>query len=276
VMDGFEASTYIRETLQFHDLPILAVTAGVRASDKEKCLAAGMTDFVSKPLDVEILISAILRYVTPHPDAVPFAAASPSEASAKEGPKLKDLAAALNLDVKRLRAISQDGDDTILPMLRRLGDSAQSFIVALREDLAKKDRKAAARQVHTLRGSSANFGAQAIAALAGEIEEAIGAGRTAKQLAGRIDQLQAEADKFSTALAELAPAEEAKGSGMLDEARLGELIELLRARNFAALDLFADLAPDLRGSLGEDRFHALQEAVDGLAFDKAVGILTGE
>jgi PAS domain S-box-containing protein len=274
VMDGFEASTYIRQTLQIQDLPILAVTAGVRASDKQKCLAAGMTDFVSKPLDVEILISTILRYVTPDPAALPFAKVDPpSSGSAKEGPQLAELAAALELDVKRLRAISQDGDSTILPMLRSLGDSAQSFVAALREDLAKKDRKSAARQVHTLRGSSANFGAEAMAALAGEIEEAIGAGRTAKQLAGRIDQLQAEADKFSAAVAKLAPDEQAIGNGKLDAASLDQLIDLLRAKNFAALDLFAELAADLRGSLGAETYQDLQQAVDVLAFDKAVDVI---
>jgi CheY-like chemotaxis protein/HPt (histidine-containing phosphotransfer) domain-containing protein len=275
VMDGFEASTYIRQTLQIQDLPILAVTAGVRASDKQKCLSAGMTDFVAKPLDVEILLSAILRYVTPDPAAIPFAKEDPPSAgAAKEGPRLADLAAALELDVKRLRAISQDGDDTILPMLRRLGDSAQSFIAALREDLANKDRKAAARQLHTLRGSSANFGAEAIAALAGEIEEAIGAGRTAKQLAGRIDRLQAEADRFSAALAKLAPVEEAIGSGHLDAARLDQLIDLLRDKNFAALDLFAELAADLRGSFGAEPYQELHQAIDALAFDKAVDVIT--
>ena len=272
VMDGFEASTYVRKTLQIDDLPIIAVTAGVRASDKEKCLAAGMTDFVAKPLDVEALIAVILRHVSPHPDAVPYA--EPAPRAVGKGMPLADLSRALDLDAKRLRAISADGDDTLLPMLRRLGDSAQGFIASLREDLAKKDRKAAARHVHSLRGSSANFGAEAMAALAGEIEEAIGAGRTAKQLAGRIDKLQAEADKFSAALAKLAPAAEApQGPGELNAARLEELVELLRAKNFAALDLFAELLPDLRATFGEPRFGELQSAIDGLAFDKALDVI---
>jgi PAS domain S-box-containing protein len=274
VMDGFEASTYVREVLQIHDLPILAVTAGVRAADKAKCLAAGMTDFVSKPLDVETLISVILRYVTPHPDAVPCAA--PTQATAGEGPLLDDLAVSLGLDVKRLRAIAQDGDPTLLPLLHRLGASAQTLVAAARDHLAKKDRKAAARHVHTLRGSAANFGAAAMAALAGDIEAAIGDGRTAKQLAGRFGQLQAEADKFCAALAGLA-ADQApvpKGSSQLDEARLDELLDLLRAKNFAALDLFGELASNLSDALEAERYLQLQSAIDALAFDRAVDVIT--
>ena len=275
VMDGFEASTYVRETLKIDDLPILAVTAGVRASDKEKCLAAGMTDFVAKPLDVETLIVTILRYVTPRPGAAPFTP-PPAPATAGQGPSIDDLAAALDLDGKRLRAISGGEDDGMLPMLRRLGASAHGFIASLKEELARKDRKAAARAVHTLRGSSANFGVTAMAALAGEIEEAIGAGRTAKQLAGRIGKLQAEADKFSAALAKLASDETppAAGGGEVDGGRLEELMGLLREKNFAALDLFAELAPDLRSCFGEEPYRDLQAAIDGLAFDKALDVIT--
>jgi len=275
VMDGFAASTHIREGLGIRDLPIIAVTAGVRASDKEKCLAAGMTDFVAKPLDVEVLIGVILSYVRANPNAMPLAAAA--AASSAGGPKLSALATALDLDVKRLRAISHDGDETLIPMLRRLGESADGLIQALRDDLARKDKVSAARQAHTLRGSAANFGAMELADLAGGIEDKIAAGRTARQLAGSLGKLQAAADRFKAALAELPEEQEppvAGGGGSLDDTRLDELLGLLRERNLAALDLFGELAPDLRGTYPEERYRELEQAMDRLAFDKAIDVIT--
>jgi len=55
VMDGYEATQKIRD-LGFKDLPIVALTASALESDRKKCLAAGMDDFVSKPIDKDEIV----------------------------------------------------------------------------------------------------------------------------------------------------------------------------------------------------------------------------
>jgi PAS domain S-box-containing protein len=62
VMDGFAATAAIREELKL-DLPILAMTAGVMQSEQERCIAAGMNDFIAKPVDVEQMLETILRHL---------------------------------------------------------------------------------------------------------------------------------------------------------------------------------------------------------------------
>ena len=59
-MDGYATIRAIREIQEFQDLPIIAVTAKAMKGDREKCIAAGASDYVSKPVDVEQLRS-ILR-----------------------------------------------------------------------------------------------------------------------------------------------------------------------------------------------------------------------
>jgi CheY-like chemotaxis protein len=59
-MDGFEATGKIRNELKLH-LPVLAMTAGVMASEREQCIACGMNDFIAKPIDVEDMLRAIAR-----------------------------------------------------------------------------------------------------------------------------------------------------------------------------------------------------------------------
>jgi len=62
VMGGIEASTILRKALEV-DTPIVALTANAFAEDKEECLAAGMTDFLAKPLDKDTLLVCIKKYI---------------------------------------------------------------------------------------------------------------------------------------------------------------------------------------------------------------------
>ena len=67
-MDGFEATRLIRSELKLA-LPVLAMTAGVMASEREQCIASGMNDFIAKPIDVEEMLRAIQRNLPSAPPA---------------------------------------------------------------------------------------------------------------------------------------------------------------------------------------------------------------
>jgi CheY-like chemotaxis protein len=58
-MDGFEAITRIRRNARLKHLPIIAVTAKAMAGDREKCIQAGASDYISKPVDVDQLLSLL-------------------------------------------------------------------------------------------------------------------------------------------------------------------------------------------------------------------------
>jgi len=58
-MDGYETMRKIRKDKRFRDLPIIALTAKAMTGDKEKCIKAGASDYIMKPVDVEKLVSMI-------------------------------------------------------------------------------------------------------------------------------------------------------------------------------------------------------------------------
>ena len=58
-MDGFEAIRRIRKLPEFQTLPIIAVTAKAMKNNRDECLQAGATDYISKPIDMDQLLSLI-------------------------------------------------------------------------------------------------------------------------------------------------------------------------------------------------------------------------
>jgi CheY-like chemotaxis protein len=62
-MDGLEATAALRAQPQFKDLPIVAMTANAFAEDGQRCLAAGMNDFLSKPVDPNVLFAMVLKWL---------------------------------------------------------------------------------------------------------------------------------------------------------------------------------------------------------------------
>jgi two-component system, sensor histidine kinase and response regulator len=62
IMDGIAATLAVRSDPRFKHLPIIAMTANARATDREKCLEAGMNDHIGKPIDPDQLFSVLLRW----------------------------------------------------------------------------------------------------------------------------------------------------------------------------------------------------------------------
>jgi PAS domain S-box-containing protein len=161
VMDGFEATLHIRE-LGHSDIPIVAITADAMPADRNRCLQAGMNDYLAKPVDFQRLSAVLGRWL---PRGENGRAALPPPSQPTERP------------VKVF-----DGDALLRRVLgdRKLaGTIVQSFLKdcpsqfkALRERIAAADGPAAGKQAHALKGAAATVSAEALAALAGAIEQA--------------------------------------------------------------------------------------------------------
>jgi len=62
-MDGYQAIAEIRKNKSVNKIPIVAVTAQAMVGDREKCIAAGADDYISKPIDIDILVDILSHYL---------------------------------------------------------------------------------------------------------------------------------------------------------------------------------------------------------------------
>ncbi|RZL36068.1 MAG: sensor histidine kinase, partial [Rubrivivax sp.] len=251
-IDGFEATQRI--LAQRPGSVVIAMTANAMDADRQACLAAGMRDHVAKPVDLEQLVACLLRHVRP------TAATDVAEATRQAAPELLDRAAAL----RRL-----GGREALYD---RLVASFTQDVPAEMDALRRHVRLAAApdvvRVLHTLRGLAGSVGANALAALAGDQEQAVRS--QADVHAADIDALQRLLDESLAALrAGELPATAPLPAAAADPlAALRQLRQLLQERNMRSVALCEQLAGQA-DSLGPV-FSALSAAVTRLDFPRAL------
>jgi two-component system sensor histidine kinase/response regulator len=198
-MDGFEATRQIRKReagsgSEGH-MPIIAMTAYATEGDRERCLEAGMDDYVSKPISASKLFKAIEALVPIGPPA-PEEKASGSAGPPADGKK----SVALNAD-GLIRSFGNDQDLFQELVEIFLNDSPQ-MLNTLRESLKSADAKTFKRTAHSLKGMLRNFQAESAAETAFELEQIGDQGKLdeADQI---VDSLAAQLDDVSRKLKEV-------------------------------------------------------------------------
>ncbi len=159
-MDGMEATREIRKMAEPKaKIPIIAMTEHALSGDKEKCLKAGMNDYVSKPIEPLELREVVERWMARRP-------LSPLVVSEKENSR-----SATAVDWARLEQ-SSGGDATFRRQLTEvfLAD-CESRLGHLNESLRAKNFERIGREAHSIKGAAANFGAAGLSRLATELED---------------------------------------------------------------------------------------------------------
>jgi CheY-like chemotaxis protein/HPt (histidine-containing phosphotransfer) domain-containing protein len=266
VMDGYEATRAIRKEPGWANLPVIAMTANAMEGDREKCLAAGMNDHVTKPIDTPQLLATMARWIKP---------SNPVQA---ERPMSPTLPAADAVDFAPLTLFNataglrrtQGNGKLYERLLRKFRDGYRDYEAAFRTALDDPEPGAAERSAHTLKGLAATIEATAVAEAAAALEHACRAGAERDQ---RMVLLEAVMVPLRPALAELTllfgedEAGPAQGSGSggpvtLGEearARLAQVAALLQEGEADAAEMLDDFLaehPELRGPLATVRQRA--------------------
>jgi PAS domain S-box-containing protein len=190
-LDGFEASREINRRWPAARPRIVAMTANAMQGDRELCVAAGMDDYVAKPIRVEELVAALERSPA-NRDAAP--AAGPAEPAAPA-------AGAIDRAVFE-RLVASTGGPFVAELIDTFGEDARELLATLRRTLAATDRDAFRRAAHSLKSTAESLGATGLAALARELEAAARAG-SLDGAAARLDRLTEHYERAASALGDL-------------------------------------------------------------------------
>ncbi len=206
-MDGYQATAKLRSDARFATLPIIAMTAHATIEEKQRCLAAGMNDHISKPIDPANLFETVGRFYKPgenanveggehtrprvsRPAPSPGGSGVPKQSSlgrvsqASQAPEVAGEAPATAPEAGALPIPTIDGLDTkdglsrvggnrklYLKILCQFAEQQASAVEQIRAALAQADAALAERLAHTLKGVAGNIGAKEIQSAAGALEK---------------------------------------------------------------------------------------------------------
>jgi len=180
-MDGLGATAAIREreARTSGHVPIIALTANAFAQDRGNCLAAGMDDYLAKPFAVDRLHAKLARWLSASTDSATTSASPAWDASGAETDRAPARAEAApvsraKLDPRpldQMRAFQRPGAPSVVgKVIRMYLTTAPEQLATLRTATLEKNSKAVQQAAHSLKSSSANLGATAMAEMCRALE----------------------------------------------------------------------------------------------------------
>ncbi len=271
VMDGLEATRSIKADERFRELPIIAMTANAMAADRERCLAAGMSDHIAKPIDPDELFRVIARWAKRDGTGSVIAKPAPVATGRQSGGS-PDLPVIEGIDTHT--GLAQTGGkpeqyaNVLLRFAERHADNAAEITAALNAG----DNSLAQRLAHTLKGLAATIGASQVSEAARRVELGL---KNGERVAGAIDNLasclpQVIAGIHAAFAATVTPSAGSIASASDCAEQLRVLRKLLEHDDGDAANFMARIAPGLSGILTGDEIASLSRTVGEFDFSAAL------
>ncbi|GGA80298.1 histidine kinase [Neiella marina] len=259
VMDGYEATQQIRKREQWQQLPVLAMTANAMAGDREKCLAAGMNDHITKPIDVSQLQRALLHWLNIS------GAASTRVIEHSSWPSHPEL----NVDLALQRV--QGSVKIYRKLLLRFVEHHAGFSTEFINLINNKQIEEAERLSHTFKGLSGSIGCELLQQQAAELEQMVS--DNPQSALAAITPIAALTGSICQAIeawqGELKTPDVPKESAMPPQQQLQRLLLLLADSDADAVDLAENLAE----RYPNPGWNRLIELIHSYDFDEAEQLL---
>jgi PAS domain S-box-containing protein len=271
VMDGLTATREIRGDVRFRDLPVVAMTANASRKDRDRCLAAGMNDHVSKPIEPEMLWKALLQWITPRQSAAATPDVRPQELDDVDLPSGIE-----GLDtVNGLRRVL-GRKPLYISMLRKFVAGQQSAAAEIASALEGDLPTAAEQLAHTLKSVSGSIGATGLQGLAEKLETAIRDSRPREEIDACFDELKMPLAYLLSQLAEKIPEERCMSVATASPAQLGVVCDRLAAMladdDAEAVDVLEANANLLNAAFPR-HYRLIDEGIQSFDFETALAAL---
>ena len=273
-MDGIEATLAIRQDSYYQNLPIVAMTASVLQGDRDKCIEAGMNDYVAKPIEPDKLWEALLKWIKPNlkksdsPKTL-----STVTSKTKENKETIDIPSdilGLNKSEGLRRVLGKKS--LYLSMLRKFAVGQKNFVEQMNQALEAEDKTLAERLAHTLKGVAGNIGAESIQQAAAELETAIKADQSRFDIDLLLTNVGTLLETLIQQLEAKLPPEAETIKVIIDFAKLEEICTqlsvLLSEDDAEAADLLQNNS-DLLKSAFPNHYNAIAAGINSFDFETA-------
>jgi two-component system sensor histidine kinase/response regulator len=280
VMDGIAATKELRADERFASLPIIAMTASATTEDRDRCISAGMNDFIIKPIDPEYMFATLAKYCSGKVRAMPAPVAEGHGGTFSE----------VSVAVPSIDGVDVEGGihrvlgnaSLYIDLLGRYSAGQRDAPAQISEALAAGDRKLAKRLAHTLKGVSGNIGAIEVQAAAAEMENAIDNGNETSIAAAAPGLERAVATVIASIDSALAGFPEKsraavgrKPSGESPDQIVERLKRYADENDSEALDYLESVREDISSLFDPEDFKDLVSAMRSYDFKAAREILKG-
>ncbi len=277
-MDGLEATRRIRRKLLHSDLPVIAMTAHAMTGDRDKSLAAGMNDHITKPIDQKILYQALKQWIR-HTNGTTATVREEPVTEPADSHALPELP---GIDSEQAIRILNGSTTLFRKMLYEFKHEYALLPTRLRELSEAGQWEQIAVYAHTVKGIAAYIGAPDLGATARELEDLLKEQRR-DEAGGLLPVFIDALDSVLSALSALPPLEpktaKAERPKDLDIDRklemLHEMVGQLERGEAAAEQLFDDIRQQLAGAGVDELLGTIGAAIDDIEYDDA-GALTRE
>ena len=277
VMDGYTATGLIRNDLGLAQLPIIAMTANVMASDREACMAAGMNEHIGKPFDMAKLVSQLLRST-----GFMGSTDSPSTPIQSTGTLPAPLARVEGMDLQGALGRMSGSRSLYCRTAKGFLKILSTMHGTLLEQHQGNDQQKLAMTLHTLKGNAGTLGVTVLALEAKRLEQLCATEFGSAQYRQALDGLAATIDQAASLLQQAigvldvdvvtpSPTQPAQANGTDSASVLAELAALLEQADMDALQKFAEMRVQLEG-LPDGLFDRLDAALEQLDFQAAYQI----
>lgn len=281
-IDGLETTRRIRDMPGLGALPVIALTAGALIEDRRRALAAGMDDFLSKPIEPSQLINRLRIAVASYrAKEIPVESVQAESGESDRWPAIAGLNAP---QAKRL--LLGDAElflSTLDSLLAEHANLANAVADGVDAPGADDARRALAAQIHKLRSAAGTIGAERLHRLAAECEKALRTDTPAAAVLTQLSQALLELRlNSSTALAAWRAARVAAIEPSVDvpvdltqlALSVRAIRTLLKEHNLGALDALAEQERALRTALGSEAYLRLEACLRQLDFARAYDMLS--